>query len=237
MKDQLIVITYVDDTLVFGKNKLVIDNFINSLKKPKDDGQNYPYPDKGFDFTEEGSVEAFLGVKIHRTGDVIKISQPLLIERIVKAIGFDPNEVSTKQTPLTHILHKDEDSQPRKEGWHYRSVIGMLNYLANTTRPDISMAVHQCARFSNDPKLSHEKAIKHIIKYLIGTKNMGIKVRIDMKKGLEAFVDSDFASGWSKANPDDVATLYSRTGYIIYFFGIPLTWTSKLQSRIALSST
>ena len=49
----------------------------------------------------------------------------------------------------------------------------MLNYL-QATRPDIAMAVHQCARFSNDPKITHERAVMRIGKYLRGTKDRGV---------------------------------------------------------------
>ena len=71
----------------------------------------------------------------------------------------------------------------------------MLNYLANTTRPDIMMAVHQCARFCENPKLSHEKAVKRIIKYLMGTRHIGIQATIDVNLGLVVYADSDFANG------------------------------------------
>ena len=95
--------------MIFGLNKETVDAFILSLKKPENSKTKYPYPDGGFELTEEGDIESFLGVKIERIGCSIKISQPLLIERIIKALGFNPNEVNTKLTPSTHILHKDED--------------------------------------------------------------------------------------------------------------------------------
>lgn len=91
-------------------------------------------------------------------------------------------------------------------------LIGMLNYLANTIRLDIMMAVHQCARFCKNPKLSHEKAVKRIVKYLLGTRHVGIQANIDRNLGLTAFADSDFTNGWNKLNPDDASSLFSRTG-------------------------
>lgn len=59
--------------------------------------------------------------------------------------------------------HKDEFGPTRKQSWKYRSTIGMLNYLAASTRPDCLFAIHQCARFSADPRLSHERAMKRVI--------------------------------------------------------------------------
>ena len=70
----------------------------------------------------------------------------------------------------------------------------MLNYLANTTHLDIIMAVYQCTRFSKNPKLSHEKAIKRIIKYLIRTKCIEIEAKINLILELIAYGDLDFAN-------------------------------------------
>ena len=77
------------------------------------------------------------------------------------------------------------------------SVVGMLNYISNCTRPDILFATHQCARFSNDPKKSHETAIKRIGKYLKKTHDKGIIFKVDRQLGLECYVDADFAGGWN----------------------------------------
>eukprot|EP00978_Attheya_sp_CCMP212_P044374 scaffold308379_cov37-Attheya_sp.AAC.2 len=66
----------------------------------------------------------------------------------------------SRATPAsTPLLSKDPDGAPWKYDWNYRSAVGMLGYLQGSTRPDISMAMRQCARFNNDPKMSHERAI------------------------------------------------------------------------------
>ena len=113
----------------------------------------------------------------------------------------------------------------------------MLGYLQGTTRPDLSMATHQCARFNNDPKLSHERAVKRIVRYLLDTRDKGIIFRPDLSRGLECFVDADFAGGWKDCGHDCPESVLSRTGYIITYAGCPITWGSKLQSEIALSTT
>ena len=56
---------------------------------------------------------------------------------------------------LNNIPHKDQDGPARKQSWNYRSVIGMLNYLSASIRPDIPFAVHQYAHFCTCPKLMH----------------------------------------------------------------------------------
>jgi hypothetical protein len=112
----------------------------------------------------------------------------------------------------------------------------MLNYLAASTRPDCLYAVHQCARFSADPKLSHERAVKRIIRYLKGTQDKGIILNPDKEKGIQCYVDADFAGGYSTETSEDPVSVFSRTGYVIYYYGCPVTWVSKLQAEISLST-
>ena len=112
----------------------------------------------------------------------------------------------------------------------------MLNYLAASTRPDIAFSVYQCARFSANPKLIHERALKRIIRYLKGTKDKGTILSPDPSKGIVCCVDADFAGGYSDETKDDPISVYSRTGYVIMYFGCPLIWGSKLQSEISLST-
>ena len=57
-------------------------------------------------------------------------------------------------------------------------------YLQATSRPDISMAVHQCARYSIEMMLTHERAVKRIGRYLLGTKNKGGIFKPDVSKGM-----------------------------------------------------
>ena len=132
--------------------------------------------------------------------------------------------------------HKDADGKPRKDSWNYRAAVGMLNYLASNTRPELSMAVHQCARFCNDPKLSHEKAVKRIARYLLRDPQRGIVYKPDPTRGIECFVDADFAGGWSQADADSAENVMSRTGFVIMYAGCPVIWMSKLQTEIALST-
>ena len=70
----------------------------------------------------------------------------------------------------------------------------MLNYLINTIRPNIIIAVHQYVRFYKFLKLSYEKAIKCIIKYLIGIRHIGIETTINAIIGLIAYLDLDFTN-------------------------------------------
>ena len=99
------------------------------------------------------------------------------------------------------------------------------------------MAVHQVARFSNEPKLSHEKAVMRLCRYLLDTSCRGLVYKPDIKKGLELFVDADFAGNWKNADADHPENCLSRTGYVIRYNNCCILWKSQLQTEITLSST
>eukprot|EP00957_Ditylum_brightwellii_P108225 8257136-Ditylum_brightwellii.AAC.1 len=65
------------------------------------------------------------------------------------------------------ILTKDINGKARKENWNYKSVIGMLKFLVNSTHPELAHAVNQCARFCADHRASHEVTAKDIIRYVL----------------------------------------------------------------------
>ena len=128
----------------------------------------------------------------------------------------------------------------RKDNWHYRSVIGMLNYLVNCSQPDLAYAVHQCARFCADPRHSHEQAVKKIVrylKYLRQVGQLGICYKPDKSKSLENYVDASFAGEWNKSWSTEPSSVMSRTGYVILYANCLIIWSSKLQTEIALSTT
>jgi hypothetical protein len=112
----------------------------------------------------------------------------------------------------------------------------MSGYLQGSTRPEISMASHQCARFVSEPKRSHERATIRLVRYLKSTKLRGIIFDPKPELGLECFVDADFAGGWTQADADNPEQVMSRTGFVIRYAGCPIGWCSKLQTEIALST-
>jgi len=127
------------------------------------------------------------------------------------------------------ILHQDVDGATQDTPWGYRRVLGQLNFLKKSTRPDIAHAVHQCTRFRASPKSSHKQAMLKIVRYLMKTRLRGMMLK-PKGSSLELWCDADFCGNW---NPDMVhinrSTMKSRTGYIMMFAGCPLTWVSKLQ--------
>ena len=135
------------------------------------------------------------------------------------------------------ILHRHASSDKFDGSFNYRSIVGRLNYLEKASRPDLSYSVHQCARFSSDPRVEHGTAIKWIGRYLTATANKGTIMTPDPSKGLEVHVDADFVGNWDPNDVDSLDTAKSRHGYCITYAGCPICWKSQLQPHIALSSS
>lgn len=74
---------------------------------------------------------------------------------------------------------RDLDADPFDGHFHYRAVIGKLNFLEKTTRPDISYAAHQAAQFSANPWVTHGKALKWLGRYLNHTRDKGAILKPD----------------------------------------------------------
>ena len=99
------------------------------------------------------------------------------------------------------------------------------------------MAVHQCARFNANQMLCHEKAVKYIARYLLSSQDKGIHYKPDMTRVLECYVDAEFSGGRSSGDHTNPECVLSRTGFVIMYDRCPLTWCSKIQTEIALSTT
>jgi hypothetical protein len=155
VNDKVICLVYVDDTLFFAKEMSDIDDLIQDLEKT-------------MVLEVEDDVAGFLGVHIDRRDDgTINLTQTGLIERIITALN--------KRTPAeVGCLGKDLDGDPCQSTFSYPSVIGQLQYLQGHSRLDITTAVSQCARFTHDPKRSHEKALIRIGQYLKHTRTRGL---------------------------------------------------------------
>jgi hypothetical protein len=205
-----ILIVYVDNCLIFTQNSNTIDKLLADLSKT-------------YTLECEGEVSAYLGVQVRKDAitKTITLTQPGLIEQVIEDVGL--LEFSKgKDTPADSILYADKEGPPHRDTWNYRSVIGKLNYIANNTRPDISMAIHQCAHFSSSPRAIHELAVKRIIHYLFATKTKGLTLHLTTDLTLDMYLDSDFAGMWHKEHAHLRDNVLSRTGYVILFGGCPM---------------
>ena len=222
-------VLYTDDLILTGPDPKELDEILNDMKSA------------GLDLTVEGDVSDFLGVQIDRVSDgQFRLTQPHLINDILKELRLDGDRVAIKKTPgassvplLRHMESDDFDGH-----FDYRRVIGKLNYLEKCTRPDISCAVHQAARFVGSPKVEHGKALKWLGRYLAGTKEQGIIYTPDNDQSFELYVDASFSGNWDPKDAEwDPDTARSRAGYFVMYAGCPVIWASKLLTEIAMSTT
>ena len=230
IRKDCIIQAYVDDLVIYAPKQTTIDQLLDSFHN---DGDEY-----NWEMTIEGTVQEFLGINIHREGTKWHLTQAGLINNVLKATGME--HCNSKPTPASgdgKPLGTDKHGPAARESWQYPSLVGMLLYLASNTRPDIAFAVHQCARFTHNPRASHEKALLRICSYLKGTADMGLifKPTFD-KMVVDCYVDADFLGLFGTEAPDDPMSVRSRTGYVITLANCPLLWVSKLQTEIALST-
>ncbi|XP_073022677.1 secreted RxLR effector protein 161-like [Primulina eburnea] len=109
----------------------------------------------------------------------------------------------------------------------YRSIIGSLLYLT-ATRPNIMFSVCLCARYQADPKTSHLKAVKRILRYIAGTLEFGLWYTHDTNTNLVGFSDSDWAG--------DLDDRKSTSGGCFYLGNNLVSWASKKQNCVSLST-
>jgi hypothetical protein len=220
----MVYLNYVDDGILLSRDGCKIESMIDDLKTE-------------LELTREGDLSAFLGIQITKSplDGSLTLTQEGLIQRVLLATGLQNSNPST--TPANkETLGTDKNGLIAQETWNYRSVVGMLLYLASNSRPDIAFAVHQCARFSHCPRASHEIALKKICRYLHGTSTQGLIFRPSKEFSIDCYVDSDFSGLFGTEDSQDPICAKSRTGYVITLAGCPLLWVSKLQTTIALST-
>ena len=224
-RDNLIMVLYVDDAGLAAPDRSIIDAFVQELK------------DLNFDLDIEDDFNSYLGIGIEEFPDGSRcMTQAGLIKKIVKTTEMEDS--NPNWTPTTQVaLGSDPEGKPfDQHPFNYASVVGMLLYLSNNTRPDITFAVSQVARFTASPKQSHATAIKSIVRYLVRTADKGIIVKPDGTYNLRTWVDADFSGLHNREPESNSASAKSRYGYIITFAGVPLIWKSQLISEICLST-
>jgi Reverse transcriptase (RNA-dependent DNA polymerase) len=220
----VLFIVYVDDGILVSPNKSNIETQLSCLQKY-------------FNISVEGDLADYVGVNIEKLdNNTINMTQPNIINSILKEMNFMEN-TKPSATPATGgTIIKDGD-EPHKADWHYRRIIGKLNFLASSCRPELSCIVHQCARYSANPKSNHTEAVKSIARYLKGSIDKGIIMK-PTNNNFKVYVDADFGGLWDKEMaPDHPITSKSRTGYVVTYANCPIIWASQLQSEIALSTT
>jgi hypothetical protein len=111
----------------------------------------------------------------------------------------------------------------------YGRLVGKVLYLVTCSRPDLAQPARELARFIANHGEQHWKAAKHLIRYLQGTKSYGVLLgRVDKPYPIfHGLSDSDWGMSDNRK---------SVSGYIIFFADGPISWSSKQQGTVALSS-
>ena len=187
----IIIITYVDDLLIYARTQEEIDDLIMRLQDSK------------CKIRKEGNKEGYLGLQVTHDGNKTTLTQPGLTKRIIKGLGLSSKYTTSVLAP-TEKAHfgRDIDGAPATGCFNYPSVIGMLHYL-NHTRPDCAFAIHQCAQYTFEPKASHEVAAKRIGRYLKGTMEKGLISNPSNDWTIDCYPDADFAGLWGHDHPQD----------------------------------
>lgn len=122
---------------------------------------------------------------------------------------------------------KTQEDKDFMENIPYRSAVGSIMYAMVSTRPDITHAVGVVSRFMSNPGKSHWEAVKWILRYLKGTAGYALCFGGNNVQ-LQGFTDSDLGRDLDKCR--------STTGYVFLFAGAAISWVSRLQHSVALSS-
>ncbi|KAJ0844964.1 putative RNA-directed DNA polymerase [Helianthus annuus] len=219
------LLLYVDDMLLACKDKGQISATKRMLMAE-------------FNMKELGEAKKIMGMEIHRDRGLkqIKLSHYSYLKKVLT--NFHMNDSKAVITPLAmHFKLSSLDSPQTDEdkgkmvNIPYANAVGSLMYLMICTRPDISYAVSVVSRYLSNPGRQHWEGVKWILRYLNGTRDLGIVYGNfdDQDAIVKGYVDSDFAKDSDKGR--------SITGYVFKVLGGTVSWKASLQHVVALSTT
>lgn len=238
----LFVLVHVDDMLMAAELLPLMDSTKKALNGH-------------FAITDLGEASFYLGMRIDRdrANRTIKLSQERYTLDLLEAHGMSESKpVDTPMTVGTPLMRADKGGGELLglgEAQRYRGIVGSLLYLANCTRPEISLAVGTLARFMAEPTEEHLKAAKRVLRYLKGTPGTGLvygghglvlagyaEPPSDAELSAESAVELKLA-GYADADYAGCPnTRRSTTGYVFTLNGAAISWQSKLQPTVACST-
>jgi transposase InsO family protein len=209
---------HVDDLIVVGNVEIFESLFMNQ-----------------FPNSTAHDPDSLLGMEVCLEEGSIRLSQPKLIEKGLEMLKL--TDCRPVKTPLSVAVQlkqatEEEKTEFQKLNINYRSFTGILNFLACRTCPDLAPAVSILSSFNHAPGITHWKEVIHCWKYLAGTSELSLNLTpdsTDQSKTLEYYTDATWA--------DDLETRLSRSGTICFWKSCPVSWSSKKQKNITLSST
>lgn len=211
--DPLLVLIYVDDILIFYRNEKDLNVIRKGLLQE-------------FEVKDLGAARYCLGIEISRNRDQITLSQSGYVRKLLSR--FRMEDCNPVGTPVESGKKLEKDINEVKGTKPYQELIGALNYLATATRPDIAHIVSCLSQFNTCHGEQHWSAAKRVLRYLKGTINFGLTYSKN-SGSLEGFVDADWAGC-----PVDRR---SYTGFVFKLNGAAISWESRKQRTVALSST
>jgi hypothetical protein len=197
---------YVDDIAIFSDEPKIFIKMIS----------------KRFKIEELGSAKHLLGMKVTQLNSCVLLTQTQYIEDTLTKYGCqDLFSLATPMFPGSHLVKasSNEIEEYLAFNVHYQGLVGALNYLSVTTRPNINFAVGCLSQFLNNPGIKHWNAACHVLRYLKGTKDFGItlcKTPINQTNIL-SYVDQAGQAVQSHLNPQLAISYY---GTIILFLGV-----------------
>ncbi|UTT89609.1 hypothetical protein NDA17_001210 [Ustilago hordei] len=215
-EDMAIVVIYVDDTLVIAPRLETV------LKVKKQIGQRWKMEDSG-------EVSHFLGIKISRDRAMrtMTIGQSGYIDQVL-AKHLDkhtkPTMVPMQSIPEGTLV---ASAAQQKE---YPVIVGKLLWVANSTRPDLSLTMGVLARHMCEPSQEHYQAAQRVLRYLESTRQVGLVYRAsESQEPLVAHSDANWAS-------DATIQRRSTSGSVALVYGNPVAWKSATQKCVSLSA-
>lgn len=190
---------------------------------------NWPPP---FSWVDMGPTSFYLGLKVKRDRDnrAIKLSQSAYIDKILSRFHLDKaHAVATpmKESAILQVRTKGQASTAERE--RYQGMIGSIIFSMVERRPGVAFATSVASRFAKNPGHQHMEAMKTILRYLKGSRDRGITYGGQDQLLMEGYSDSDWAG--------DKESRRSKSGFIFMLNGGPVSWCSKKQPTVALSST
>lgn len=206
------ILVYVDDCLIASSSRELIGVVKAKLQSV-------------FTVHDLGQAHVFLGVVIERDREnrILKISQRRMALDVVERFGMA--EARVQPQPMREKTELRQGEGERVEA-PYAQLVGSLLYLAGATRPDLAFVASALARFMSNPQVIHWKLAKDVLAYLAGTADLGIVY--GGEAGLCAWADADYAG--------DRDAYKSTAGFVFTFGGGAVSWKSKRQPTVALST-
>ncbi|KAL9994189.1 putative RNA-directed DNA polymerase [Helianthus debilis subsp. tardiflorus] len=181
---------------------------------------------KEFEMKDLGRLKYFLGIEVLRSKQGIFICQKKYILDLLAETGMlDCKPADTPMIANQKLYMEDGAKLANKE--RYQRLVGKLIYLSHT-RPDIAYAVGVVSQFMHQPQVSHMEAVWRIVRYLKGTVGHGVLFQPNRHLEVQAYTDADWAG--------DKKDRRSTSGYFTLVGGNLVTWRSKKQKVVALSS-